>query len=136
MLVPTARFLVVDDFEMTRFMLRNCLTEMGYSQIDEAEDGLQAKAMLQKAQAEGKPYAIVFSDLNMPNMDGIGLLKFCRSDDKLKSTPFIMITAEAARDQVVLVLKSGANDYIPKPFSQSTLEKKIQRLVEQMGKAA
>jgi len=132
----STRFLVVDDFEMTRIMLKNSLVALGYTRIDEAVDGIEAKDLLEKAHTEKNPYAAVLSDLNMPRLDGMGLLKFCRSDARFKTVVFVMITAESDRNQVVTVLKNGANDYIPKPFSQATLEKKILRLCEHFDKAA
>lgn len=128
----SAKILVVDDFEMVRMMLKRCLTQLGYTQIDEAVDGKQALEFVEKAAASGKPYQLVFADWNMPNMTGIDLLLAIRSNPKLKATPVVMVTAESERQYVVQALQAGANEYIVKPFSQQTLQKKIEKISERI----
>jgi two-component system chemotaxis response regulator CheY len=136
MLGPEARILVVDDFETVRVMLRSALGELGFALVDEAEDGQRALEMMQAAADEGRPYALVFSDLNMPGVSGLELLQFMRADPALAKTPFVMVTAESERHYVVKSLQSGATDYVVKPFSVASLKKKIEKIGERIKRVA
>lgn len=118
------RFLIVDDFSTMRRIVRNLLKEIGYSNAEEAEDGVVALNMLKA----GK-FDFVVSDINMPNMNGFELLKSVRADGALKSIPFLMVTAEAKKEDIVLAAQSGANGYIVKPFTKATLEEKLQKIL-------
>jgi two-component system chemotaxis response regulator CheY len=123
------RFLVVDDFSTMRRILRNLLKELGYTNVDEAEDGVAALHKL-----ESQPYDFVISDWNMPNMDGLTLLRKIRSSDKLKHLPVLMVTAEAKKENIIAAAQAGASGYIVKPFTAAVLAEKIDRIFEKMGK--
>ncbi|HEY4037683.1 MAG TPA: response regulator, partial [Burkholderiaceae bacterium] len=90
------RFLIVDDFSTMRRIVRNLLKEIGFGNAEEAEDGVVALSMLKASK-----YDFIVSDINMPNMNGFELLKSVRSDDSLKAIPFLMVTAEAKKDDIV-----------------------------------
>lgn len=123
------RFLVVDDFSTMRRILRNLLKELGYTNVDEAEDGVAALHKL-----ESQPYDFVITDWNMPNMDRLTLLRKIRSSDKLKHLPVLMVTAEAKKENIIAAAQAGASGYIVKPFTAAVLAEKIDRIFEKMGK--
>lgn len=125
---PKTRFLVVDDFSTMRRIVRNLLKELGFANVDEAEDGQIA---LQKLQAGG--FDFVVTDWNMPNMDGLTLLQTIRATPNLKSLPVLMITAEAKKENIIAAAQAGANGYIVKPFTAVTLSEKLQKIFEKMG---
>ena len=118
------KVLVVDDYSTMRRIIRNLLTQIGYSEIDEAADGTEA---LQKLRAVH--YGLVISDWNMEPMTGFDLLKQVRADDKLKTTPFIMVTAESKTENVVAAKQAGVDNYIVKPFNATTLQQKINSVI-------
>lgn len=122
---PDPRFLIVDDFSTMRRILRNLLKEIGYSNAEEAEDGVAALSMLRASK-----FDFVVSDINMPNMDGFALLKNVRADDSLKNIPFLMVTAEARKEDIVNAAQNGANGYIVKPFTKATLEEKVNKIMK------
>ncbi|MDD5364159.1 MAG: chemotaxis response regulator CheY [Gallionellaceae bacterium] len=122
------RFLVVDDFSTMRRIVRNLLKELGYTNVDEAEDGDVA---LQKIKAGG--FQFVITDWNMPNMTGIELLKAVRADAGYNTLPILMITAEAKKENIIEAAKSGASGYIVKPFTAATLEEKLNKIFEKFG---
>jgi two-component system chemotaxis response regulator CheY len=123
------KFLVVDDFSTMRRIVRNLLKELGYTNVDEAEDGVVA---LQKLRGGGN-FQFVVTDWNMPNMTGIELLKNIRSDESLKHLPVLMITAEAKKENIVEAAQNGASGYIVKPFTAGTLEEKLNKIFEKFG---
>ena len=114
------KILVVDDFATMRRIVKNTLQQLGFQNIEEAEDG---KVALDKLKAGS--FEFVISDWNMPNMMGIDLLRSVRGDEKLKSLPFLMVTAESLKENVMEAVKSGVSNYIVKPFSAETLEDKL-----------
>jgi two-component system chemotaxis response regulator CheY len=122
------KFLVVDDFSTMRRIVRNLLKELGYTNVDEAEDGVVA---LQKL--KGSNFQFVVTDWNMPNMTGIELLKAIRADATLKHLPVLMITAEAKKENIIEAAQSGASGYIVKPFTAGTLEEKMGKIFEKYG---
>lgn len=122
------RFLIVDDFSTMRRIVRNLLKEIGYSNAEEAEDGVVALNMLRSTK-----FDFVVSDINMPNMDGFALLKQVRADENLKSIPFLMVTAEAKKEDIVNAAQSGANGYIVKPFTKATLEEKVAKIMQKLA---
>ena len=122
------RFLVVDDFSTMRRIVRNLLKELGFTKVDEAEDGAIA---LQKLR--GGEFDFVVSDWNMPNMDGLQLLQAVRADPALKHLPVLMITAEAKKENIIAAAQSGASGYIVKPFTAATLGDKLDKIFEKMG---
>jgi two-component system chemotaxis response regulator CheY len=120
--------LVVDDFSTMRRIVKNLLKELGFSKFDEADDGARAWPMIQS----GK-YDFIVSDWNMPEMTGIELLKKVRADEELRDTPFLLITAEAKRSQILEAAQAGVDGYIVKPFTSATLNEKIQRIFERIA---
>jgi len=122
------RFLIVDDFSTMRRIVRNLLKEIGFSNAEEAEDGVVALNMLKSSK-----FDFVVSDINMPNMDGFALLKSVRADASLKGIPFLMVTAEAKKEDIVNAAQNGANGYIVKPFTKATLEEKVQKIMQKHG---
>ncbi|MGE0529283.1 MAG: response regulator [Bdellovibrionales bacterium] len=126
-----ARFLLVDDFEIVRVMLRNILVEQGFSAIDEARDGRQAIAKLTDAHSTGQPFDVILCDWNMPEVTGMDVLEYCRSESAYRELPFIMITAEADQASVIAALKAGATDYLVKPIVPEILARKVNKI---MGK--
>ena len=126
---PKMKFLVVDDFSTMRRIVRNLLKELGFTNVDEAEDGVIALQKLKSAE-----FDFVVSDWNMPNMTGIELLKAVRADAQLKHLPFMMITAEAKRENIIEAAMAGASGYIVKPFTAATLEEKMAKIFQNMNK--
>jgi two-component system chemotaxis response regulator CheY len=123
------KILLVDDFEMIRSLLKQALKQLGYSDLTEAVDGVDALDKIGKAQSSGVPFDLVFLDWNMPKMTGIEVVQKCKSDEILKNLPFIMITAEREQKSVVTALKAGVADYVIKPFSPRQLASKIERIL-------
>ncbi len=123
------RFLVVDDFSTMRRIVRNLLKELGFTNVDEAEDGQIALHKLQNTS-----YDFVVSDWNMPNMTGIELLRAVRADANLKKLPFLMITAEAKKENIIEAATAGASGYIVKPFTAATLDEKLNKIFQIVGK--
>ncbi len=122
------KFLVVDDFSTMRRIVRNLLKELGFTNVEEAEDGAVA---LSKLHAGG--FEVVVSDWNMPNMDGLTLLQTMRADAELKSLPFLMITADAKKENIAAAVQAGASSCIAKPFTAATLQEKLDNIFEKMG---
>ena len=114
------RVLVVDDVPSARRIIKKQLENLGYRDVMEAQSGQDAIALLSKEQC-----SLILSDWNMPNLGGLELLKHLRSKENLKNLPFIMITSTAGSEQIVESAKAGVSDFIVKPFSTETLEKKI-----------
>ena len=124
------KFLIVDDFSTMRRIIRNLLKEIGYANADEAEDGQAALTKLR-----GGAFDFVVSDINMPNMNGFELLTSIRGDAALKHIPVLMVTAEARKEDIVTAAQSGASGYIVKPFTKATLEEKLLKILQKLGKA-
>jgi len=122
------KFLVVDDFSTMRRIVRNLLKELGFNNVDEAEDGVVALSKLRQGGFE-----VVVSDWNMPNMDGLSLLQTMRADAALKSLPFLMITADAKKENIAAAVQAGASSCIAKPFTAATLQDKLDKIFEKMG---
>lgn len=123
------KFLVVDDFSTMRRIVRNLLKELGYTNVEEAEDGAIA---LQKLKSGGV-FDFVVTDWNMPNMDGLTLLQSVRADPALKHLPVLMITAEAKKENIIAAAQAGASGYIVKPFTAATLNEKMSKIFEKLG---
>jgi two-component system chemotaxis response regulator CheY len=119
------KFLIVDDFKVMRTFIRNSLNTLGFYNVIDASDGKQAVLAIETSLNEGKPFDFIISDWNMPNMDGHELLQQVRSNKKTKDLPFLMISAEADRDKLAEVAKSGASDYIVKPFTMNDFTKSL-----------
>ena len=126
---PKMKFLVVDDFSTMRRIVRNLLKELGYTNVDEAEDGVVA---MQKLSAGGIDFVV--TDWNMPNMTGIELLRAIRANAQLAHLPVLMITAEAKKENIIEAAQASASGYIVKPFTAVTLSEKMTKIFEKMNK--
>lgn len=122
------RILVVDDFPTMRRIVRSLLKELGFTNVEEAEDGQDGLAKLREG-----GFDFVVSDWNMPNLDGLEMLKAIRGDDALKSMPVLMVTAEAKKENIIAAAQAGANGYVVKPFTAATLEEKLNKIFEKLG---
>jgi two-component system chemotaxis response regulator CheY len=120
---------VVDDFLTMRRIVRNLLKQLGYENIAEAEDGDQAYVKLKSG-----GFGFVVSDWNMPNLDGLGLIRKVRSDPELKELPFLMVTAEAEKEKVIEAIRAGVSNYVVKPFTAEILKEKIEKIFAKAGK--
>ncbi|MCA9039858.1 MAG: response regulator [Planctomycetaceae bacterium] len=116
------KVLIVDDSGTMRTIQRRCLNMLGINEVAEAEDGVQALDLFERAN-----FDIILSDWNMPNMDGLTLLKEIRQRDA--NIPVIMITTEAERARVVTAIQAGVSDYLIKPFTPDVLKEKMERWV-------
>ena len=112
--------LIVDDYKTMLRIVRNLLKQIGFENVDEASDGGSALAKMRQ-----KEYGLVISDWNMEPMTGLQLLKEVRADAKLKTVPFIMVTAESKTENVVAAKEAGVSNYIVKPFNAATLKEKL-----------
>ncbi len=117
------KILVVDDHESMRKIEKQILNDLGYKNVDMADDGTTALPMLQKGN-----YDFVISDWNMPQMEGIELLKAIRADDRISKTPVLLVTAESKKEKIIEAAQAGVNDYVVKPFNADILSEKISRI--------
>ena len=117
------KVLVVDDFATMRRIVKNILTQLGFKNIVEADDGSTAVDVLKSEKVD-----MIISDWNMPKMTGLELLKHVRGTPELADTPFIMVTAEAQQDNIILAVKAKVSQYIVKPFTAETLGEKIDKI--------
>lgn len=122
------KILVVDDFSTMRRIIKNLLKDLGFTNIQEADDGSTALPMLQNGD-----FDFVVTDWNMPGMQGIDLLRAIRADDNLKHLPVLMVTAEAKKEQIVAAAQAGVNGYVVKPFTAATLKEKLDKIFERLG---
>jgi len=122
--------LIVDDYNTMIRIIRNLLRQLGFEQIDEANDGTMALAKMRT-----RNYGLVISDWNMEPMTGYDLLREVRADPNLATTPFIMITAESKTENVIAAKKAGVNNYIVKPFNAATLKTKIEAVFPDLAHA-
>jgi two-component system chemotaxis response regulator CheY len=122
------KILVVDDFSTMRRIIKNLLKDLGFTNIQEADDGSTALPMLQQGS-----FDFVVTDWNMPGMQGIDLLRAIRADERLKHTPVLMVTAEAKKEQIIAAAQAGVNGYVIKPFTAATLKEKLTKIFERLG---
>lgn len=121
------KILIVDDFSTMRRIIKNLLRDLGFSNTQEADDGLTGLPMLQSGN-----FDFLITDWNMPGMTGIDLLKAVRADEKLRDLPILMVTAEAKRDQIIEAAQAGVNGYVVKPFTAAVLKEKIDKIFERV----
>lgn len=122
------KILVVDDFSTMRRIIKNLLKDLGFTNVQQADDGSTALPMLQQGD-----FDFVVTDWNMPGMQGIDLLRAVRADDSLKHLPVLMVTAEAKKEQIVAAAQAGVNGYVVKPFTAATLKEKLEKIFERLG---
>ena len=119
------RFLVVDDFSTMRRIIKNFLNDLGYSNVQEADDGTTALPILKQGNID-----FLVTDWNMPGMPGLDLLKAVRADPALAKLPVLLVTAEAKREQIVEAAQAGVNGYVVKPFTAQTLKDKVDKILQ------
>ncbi|MFQ3250096.1 MAG: two-component system chemotaxis response regulator CheY [Glaciecola sp.] len=122
------KILVVDDFSTMRRIIKNLLKDLGFTSIQEADDGNTALPMLVQGD-----FDFVVTDWNMPGMQGIDLLRAIRADENLKHLPVLMVTAEAKKEQIVAAAQAGVNGYVVKPFTAATLKEKLEKIFQRLG---
>src|SRR6516225_2114604 len=122
------KILVVDDFPTMRRIVRNLLKDLGYTNVEEAENGARGLARLREG-----GFNFVISDWNMPNLDGLAMLKEIRADANLKQLPVLMVTAEAKRENIIAAAQAGANGYVVKPFTAATLDEKVTNILAKLA---
>ncbi len=125
MFAPQTKVLIADDMMIIRNMIKSMLTELGLTNFHEASNGAAAWTLFEGC-AESEPFQLIISDWNMPELKGIDFLKKVRAHPTLKSTPFILVTAEAEKSQVMEAIKAGVSNYIPKPFTVATFKDKLE----------
>ncbi|MBN6738986.1 chemotaxis response regulator CheY [Acidithiobacillus sp. MC6.1] len=126
----TLKYLVVDDFATMRRVVKGQLRELGIENMDEAEDGLDALVALRKG-----GFGFVVTDWNMPNMQGIDLLRAIRSDPLLHHLPVLMVTAENKKENIIEAAQAGVNGYIVKPFTADVLKEKLEAIFKRLEAA-
>lgn len=125
---PNTKFLVVDDSSVTRKMNKNSLAELGFKNVVEAADGVEAFQVLLDLSQSPEPIDFIVSDWNMPNMHGIDFLKKCRAQDQFKKTPFIFITIESEPAHILEAGSAGVTEYLVKPYNSDVLKMKIENV--------
>ncbi len=123
------KVLVVDDFATMRKIIKNVLKQINIENVLEAENGKHALTILKSDTVD-----LIISDWIMPEMTGIEFLKACKSDEAIKKIPFIMVTAEAQKDNIMEAIKSGVDNYIVKPFTPDKLREAIDKAKAKVGK--
>ncbi|MDY0163382.1 chemotaxis response regulator CheY [Desulfobotulus sp.] len=118
------RILCVDDFATMRRILKNILKQLGFTNITEADDGTTALEELKKGR-----FDLIISDWNMPKMSGLELLKTVRAMEEYKNIPFLMVTAEAQKQNVVEAVQAGVSNYVVKPFTAESIAEKIEKIL-------
>jgi len=119
------RLLVVDDFSTMRSIIKNILRQIGFTNIEEADDGTSAWEVINKGGID-----FIISDWNMPQMTGIELLRKVRSSEEFGDLPFLMVTAEAQQENVIEAVQAKVSNYIVKPFTAETLKQKIDKIFD------
>jgi two-component system, chemotaxis family, chemotaxis protein CheY len=117
------KILIVDDFATMRRIMKNILKQIGFSNIIEADDGTTALEELKKNAVD-----LIISDWNMPKMTGLDLLKSVRGSDGLKDVPFLMVTAEAQKQNVIDAVQAGVTNYVVKPFTAEAISEKLEKI--------
>lgn len=123
-------FLIVDDFPTMRRIIASLLKEVGFTNLKESENG---KAALQAILSSPSSYDFIITDWNMPEMDGLTLLKEIRNSPALKHLPVLLVTAEAKKENIIAAAQAGADGYIVKPFTASTLSEKLEKICLKRG---
>ena len=117
---PKTKVLIVDDFATMRKVVRNMLRQLGFDNVSEAENGQEAFRMVKAGD-----FGLIVSDWNMPVMTGLEFLKAIREDEKTKGVPFLMVTAESLKENIIQAIQAGASNYIVKPFTPQIFEEKL-----------
>jgi two-component system chemotaxis response regulator CheY len=116
--------ITVDDSSTMRRIIKNTLTKLGFTNVLEAGNGVEGLDVLAKNEVD-----LIITDWNMPEMDGLTFVKTLRAKDEYKETPILMVTTEAAKEDILTALRSGVNNYVVKPFTPDTLQEKVNKLL-------
>ena len=116
--------IVVDDFATMRRIIKNILKDLQFKEIIEAENGAEALKLLKSIKVD-----LIVSDWNMPTMTGLELLKRVRADERLKSLPFLMVTAEAQKENIIEAVQAKVSNYVVKPFSPAVFAEKLAKII-------
>ncbi|MGE4318287.1 MAG: response regulator [Deferribacterales bacterium] len=116
--------ITVDDSSTMRRIIKNTLTKLGFNNVLEAGNGVEGLDVLAKNEVD-----LIITDWNMPEMDGLTFVKTLRAKDEYKETPILMVTTEAAKEDILTALRSGVNNYVVKPFTPDTLQEKVNKLL-------
>ncbi|MCP4114784.1 MAG: response regulator [Desulfobacteraceae bacterium] len=119
------KVLIVDDFATMRRILKNILKQIGFKNLLEADDGTTALEVLERESVD-----LIISDWNMPKMTGLELLRSVRASDKYKRTPFLMVTAEAQKQNVIEAVQAGVSNYVVKPFTAEAISEKLEKILK------
>ncbi len=119
------KVLIVDDFATMRRILKNILKQLGFKNLLEADDGTTAYDVL-----ESQDVDLIISDWNMPKMTGLELLKKVRASEKYSKTPFLMVTAEAQKQNVIEAVQAGVSNYVVKPFTAEAISEKLEKILK------
>lgn len=130
------KVIVIDDIASLREVLSGCLRKIGFKDITSAVDGKDAWEKLKANADEGKPFELIFSDINMPHCHGIDLVKMIRESDVYKETPIIMVSTENEVGIIMDAIEAGADNYILKPFTPDTVKGKIVETAKKKGLSA
>jgi two-component system chemotaxis response regulator CheY len=125
------KILTVDDSATMRRIIKNQLKQVGFEEVDEAENGREAMGLLTRG-----GYDLLITDWNMPEMCGLDLVKEVRRSDGIKALPILMVTTVAGKEEIVIALKAGVNNYVVKPFDANTLQAKIAQIAGKPGGGA
>lgn len=128
MVQKNIKILVVDDFPTMRRIIRNLLKDLGFENVDEAEDGQMGLDKIRNGS-----FDLIVSDWNMPNMDGLTMLQQIRADPNFATLPVLMVTAEAKKENIVAAAKAGASGYVVKPFTAAVLEEKLNKIFDKIN---
>ncbi len=131
------KILLAEDTDVTRAVIHKMIYKLGYTNVTQVADGLNAQREIEKAVALRKPFQLVISDWNMPEYTGLALLKKCRSDSVMYQVPFVILTSNNEKDQVMEAIRAGVSSYLAKPFTVEVLDKKLREawVISQRKKA-
>lgn len=136
MFAPNTKILIVDDMMMMRSVIQRSLNELGFSDITQAENGESAWEKILFSLNANTPFQLIICDIIMPGISGIELLVKVRGNPNLKHTPFVMLTAEGEKAQILKAIQAGVNSYIVKPFTTDILKERLQTVHAKMASAA
>jgi two-component system chemotaxis response regulator CheY len=119
------KILIIDDFATMRRILKNILKQLGFKNLVEADDGTTALNVL-----ESQKIDLIISDWNMPKMTGLELLKKVRASTEYEKIPFLMVTAEAQKQNVIEAVQAGVSNYVVKPFTAEAISDKLEKILK------
>ncbi len=118
--------MVVDDFSTMRRIIRKIMKDLEFKEVIEAENGAEAFELLKTNKVD-----VIVSDWNMPTMTGLELLKKVRADERFKALPFLLVTAEAQKENIIEAIQAKVSNYVVKPFTPAALAEKLAKIIPQ-----